>query len=81
MTFSKYSDGSVVFEKVIVVPTWVHMYTKNGKKYNVVPLVKDLGDSAESLGLKNSSGGKKSAESSYKRTMELVADGVKKSND
>ena len=81
MTFSKYSDGSVVFEKVNVVPTWVHMYTKNGKKYNVVPLVKDLGDSAESLGLKNSSGGKKSAESSYKRTMELVADGVKKSND
>lgn len=80
MTFSKYSDGSVVFEKVNVVPTWVHMYTKNGKKYNVVPLVKDLDAAAEDLGLKKSSGGTKAAKGSYARTMKLVSAGVKKSN-
>ncbi len=82
MTFSKYSDGTVVFEKVNVVPTWVHMYTSGGKRrYNVVPLVKDLSSSADSLGLNKTSSGKSSAESSYKRTWELVEEGLVESNN
>lgn len=77
MSFSKYSDGTVVFEKVNVVPTWVHLYTSNGKQtYNVVPLTNDLSSSAEALGLNKSSSGKSSAEGSYKRTWELVGEGL-----
>ncbi len=81
MTFSKYSDGTVVFEKINVVPTWVHMHTSNGKEYNVVPLVTDLKSNSNSLGLNKSSNGVSQAESSLKRTNDIVSEGVKECND
>lgn len=78
MTFSRYSDGTVVFEKVKSVPTWVHMYSGN---YNIVPLSKKLESKASALGLTKSSSGLSLAKGSYERTMELVKEGTKKCND
>ena len=82
MTFSKYSDGSVVFESVEVVPTWVHYYAEGGKNvYNIVPLSSDLESEKASLGLDKSSTGLALAKESYDRTMKLVSEGVKECND
>lgn len=78
MTFSKYSDGTVVFEKVKSVPTWVHLYSGN---YNIVPLSKKLETKASALGLTKSSSGLSLAKGSYERTMDLVKEGTKKCND
>ncbi len=77
MTFSKYSDGTVVFEKVKSVPTWVHLYSGN---YNIVPLSKSLDGKASGLGLTKSSSGLSLAKDSYERTMKLVKEGTKKCN-
>ena len=80
MSFSKYSDGSVVFENIEVVPTWVHLYTSGGKNvYNIVPLSDNL--DAAALGLNKSSNGLSLAKGSYERTMKLVSEGVKECND
>ena len=80
MTFSKYSDGSVYFEYVDVTPTWVHLYTENGKQVHaVVPLSDDMDASA--LGLDKTSGGYKNAQESYNRTMALVGDGLAECNE
>ncbi len=81
MTFSKYSDGTVIFEKIGVVPTWVHMHTANGKEYNIVPLVKDISANGAALGLNKSSGGVSSAQGSLKRTNEIVSEGVAECNE
>ncbi len=78
MTFSKYSDGTVVFEKVKSVPTWVHLYSGN---YNIVPLSKNLESKASDKGLTISSNGLTLAKESYERTMALVKEGTKKCND
>ena len=48
MTFSKYSDGTVVFDSVDAIPTWVHLYSENGKKvHSIVPLKGNLDKQAE----------------------------------
>ncbi len=81
MTVSKYSDGSVYFEKINVVPTWVNLYTSGGKSvYSIVPLDGDFSANKDSLGLSKTSNGLSLAEGSFERTMKLVSDGVKKSN-
>ncbi len=80
MTFSKYSDGSVYFEEVDVTPTWVHLYTENGKKVHaVVPLSENM--DAASLGLDKTSDGLKNAQESYQRTLALVGDGLAQCNE
>ncbi|MCM1543735.1 MAG: CapA family protein [Ruminococcus sp.] len=82
MTFSKYSDGTVIFENIEVIPTWVHLYTSGGKSvYNIVPLSDNMDSKADELGLNKSSNGLTLAKGSYERTMKLVSDGVEKSND
>ncbi|MGN1194502.1 MAG: CapA family protein [Acutalibacteraceae bacterium] len=82
MSFSKYSDGSVVFENIEVIPTWVHLYSEGGKNvYNVVPLSSDLDSDKTTLGLDKSSSGLSLAKESYERTMKLVSDGVNECND
>ncbi len=81
MTFSKYSDGTVTFDKVKCIPTWVHLYSSGGKKIHAVtPLSKNLDEKASELGLKNSSDGLSLAKGSYERTMKLVGEGEKKIN-
>lgn len=77
-TFSKYSDGSVVFDKIKVIPTWVNLHTENGRSvYSVLPLTKEPNASALGLG----PNGLESAKASYARTSALVSAGVKKCND
>ncbi|MBQ5904687.1 MAG: CapA family protein [Clostridia bacterium] len=81
MTFSKYSDGKVVFESVKSIPTWVHVYSSGGKKvYNIVPLSKNMDGKAEKLGLNKSGDGLSQAKASYERTMALVKEGTDKCN-
>ena len=82
MTFSKYSDGTVVFESVDAIPTWVHLYSSNGKKvHSIVPLEGNLDKNAEKLGLTRTSDGLAQAKASMARTEALVAEGEKKCND
>lgn len=77
MTFSKYSDGTVTFDSVKSIPTWVHLYTEKGKKvYNIVPLSKNLEKKSAELGLDKSSNGISLAKESYERTMKLVKEGT-----
>lgn len=81
MTFSKYSDGRVVFESVKSIPTWVHVYSSGGKKvYNIVPLSKNIDGKAEKLGLNKSGDGLNQAKASYERTMTIVKEGTDKCN-
>lgn len=77
VTISKYSDGTIMLEKVKSVPTWVHLYSGT---YNVVPLVKNLDKQSADLGLNKSSTGLSLAKGSYERTMELVKTGTSKCN-
>lgn len=81
MTFSKYSDGKVVFESVKSIPTWVHVYSQGGRKvYNIVPLSKNMDSKAEKLGLNKSTDGLSQAKASYERTMAIVKSGTDKCN-
>ena len=76
-TFTKYSDGSVRVTGGEILPTWVHLYTQDGRKvYQIVPLDKGTEDWSGELGLGNSSNGVRDAEKSYDRTMAIVGDGL-----
>ena len=82
MTFSKYSDGTVTFDSVDAIPTWVHFYSENGKKvHNIVPLEGSLDEKAAELGLNKTADGLSQAKASMKRTNDLVSEGEKKCND
>lgn len=82
MIFTKYSDGTVVFDSIDSIPTWVHLYTENGKKvYSIVPLTGNLDKKAEKLGLNKTSNGLLQAKKSYDRTMEIVKEGTEKCNN
>lgn len=81
MTFSKYSDGTVTFDSVKAIPTWVHLYSQGGRQIHaVVPLQGNLDERADELGLNKTSNGLSLAKASYERTMELVGQGEKKCN-
>lgn len=82
MTFSRYSDGTVMFDRVDAIPTWVHLYSENGKKvHSIVPLKGNLDNKAEKLGLNKTSDGLTQAKASKARTETLTAEGEKKCND
>lgn len=82
MTFSKYSDGSVIFESVDAIPTWVHLYSEGGKKiHSIVPLQGNLDKNAEKLGLKKTSDGLAQAKASAERTNAIVSEGEAKCNE
>jgi poly-gamma-glutamate synthesis protein (capsule biosynthesis protein) len=75
-TFSKYSDGMVKVTGLDALPTWVHLYDKNGRDvFQIVPLDKKL-DWKQDLGLQNSENGVDNAKKSYDRTIALVKDGL-----
>ena len=81
MTFSKYSDGTVLFDSVDAIPTWVHLYSQGGKKvHSIVPLEGNLDKKAEKLGLTKTADGLSQAKASMARTNELVSEGEKKCN-
>lgn len=80
MTFSKYSDGTVIFDSIDITPTWVHLYNENSKQvHSVVPLSENL--DAEKLGLNKTTNGLQEAKNSYERTMELVKEGTDECNE
>ncbi len=82
MTFSKYSDGSVTFDSIDAIPTWVHLYNEGGKKvHSIVPLEGSLDEKAAELGLNKTSNGLSQAKASMERTNALVSEGEKKCND
>ena len=82
MTFSKYSDGTVMFDSVDAIPTWVHLYSEGGKKvHSIVPLEGNLDKKAEKLGLNKSYDGLAQAKASKARTEALTNEGEKKCND
>lgn len=81
MTFSKYSDGTVTFDSVDAVPTWVHLYSEKGRKvHSIVPLEGNLSEKAAELGLNKTSDGLSQAKASMERTNALVSEGKKKCN-
>ena len=82
MTFSKYSDGTVYFDSVDAIPTWVHLYNEGGKKVHAItPLEGNLDKKAAKLGLTKTGDGLTQAKASKARTDALVAEGEKKCNE
>lgn len=82
MTFSKYSDGTVYFDRVDAIPTWVHLYNEGGKKVHAItPLEGNLDKKAAKLGLTKTGDGLAQAKASKARTDALVAEGEKKCNE
>ena len=81
-TFSKYSDGKVILSDVDVIPTWVNLYRNSQTKKNVfeiIPLDQSVGDWGKAFSLDDA--GIKDAEASYKRTMQIIGNGLKDSQD
>ena len=75
-TFAEYSDGTVRLDSVELLPTWVW---KGSNSFRIIPLDDDVTDWGTAFNL--SSSGVASAKASYDRTMALVAEGIRKSND
>ena len=76
VTFSRYSDGTVILENANCLPTWVNLRKNpdNGRlEYNILPLDKGIEDWHQ-LGLTDST--LASAEASYDRTMAIVGEGM-----
>lgn len=77
-TFAKYSDGSVVLRDINVLPTWVNLFTSKttGRRtYQIIPLDSSTEDTWQS-DYDLSDAAAKSVEKSYKRTMDVVGDGL-----
>lgn len=71
-SLEKWSDGTVIISDVNILPTWVDLTNKNGKKvYRVIPLDASVSDWT-TLGISNVSQGK----ASYNRTMKIVGSGL-----
>lgn len=81
VTFEKYSDGKVYLAGADVLPTWVNMHSNNGsKEYNILPLdisKEDQWTEMFNLTANNFS----SAQASYKRTMDIVGEGLQECQD
>jgi poly-gamma-glutamate synthesis protein (capsule biosynthesis protein) len=77
VSFTKYSDGTVLLEDANVIPTWINLHKENGKNcYCILPLDKSVENWKEAYKLSDST--LKHAEESFERTMSLVGDGLEK---
>ena len=77
VTFSRYSDGTVILERAEVLPTWVKLGTNqhSGRwEYNILPLDKGIEDWKTQFGLSDTH--LANAEASYERTMAIVGEGL-----
>lgn len=71
-TVEKLSDGTYKISDVNILPTWVHMYTENGKRiYEIVPLDISVSDWTQ-FGMTDPT----EAMASYNRTMGTVGEGL-----
>lgn len=79
--YKKYSDGTVKVAKISVIPTWVYRKDLSSglKQYRIIPLKKS---ELDNLGSKYNLGSSTvtKAKKSYKRTMGLLSEGIKKCN-
>lgn len=78
MTFSRYSDGTVILESVELMPTWVDMIYVEGdiRSYTVYALDKEIEDWKSHYNLSGDSMWQ--FNESYQRTMELIGEGQTK---
>ena len=77
VTFSRYSDGTVILESAECLPTWVNLGTNpvSGRwEYNILPLDKEITDWKTQFDLSDT--GLKKCNESYDRTMAIVGDGM-----
>lgn len=81
VTFEKYSDGKVYLVGTDVLPTWVNMHSNNGsREYNILPL--DISKEDQWTQMFNLTDYNfSSAQASYKRTMDIVGEGLKECQD
>lgn len=79
VTFAKYSDGTVIPEKVAILPTWVNLHTTSGQReYNILPLDPNIEDWKTQFSLSDST--LKQALSSYDRTIAIIGSGLEQTN-
>lgn len=81
VTFSRYSDGTVILESAECLPIWVNLGTNpsTGKwEYNILPLDKDITDWKTQFDLNDT--GLKKCNDSYDRTMAIVGSGMEEVN-
>ena len=77
VTFSRYSDGTVILEDAQVLPLWVNLGTnqKTGRwEYNILPLDKQVESWKTRFDMTDSA--LASAQASYDRTMAIVGEGM-----
>ena len=77
VTFSRYSDGTVILESAECLPTWVNLHYNTEtahNEYNILPLDKDITDWKSAFNLTDST--LAGCEASYDRTMAIVGAGM-----
>lgn len=80
VTFARYSDGTVLVESVDALPLWVNMHSRNGRReYNILPLDTQIEDWKTQFDLTGDTLSR--AEASYKRTMNIVGQGLTEANE
>jgi len=86
VTFSKYTDGTVILDNVNILPTWVYRYSDKSVSgarwpygYYILPLDKQIEDWQTQFNISASIC--KKAEASYDRTMKIVGSGLTEVNE
>lgn len=77
VTFSRYSDGTVILESAECLPTWVNLHYNTEtthNEYNILPLDKEITDWKTAFNLTDST--LAGCEASYDRTMAIVGSGM-----
>lgn len=82
VTFEKYSDGTVYLADAAAIPTWVNRYTneKGKTEYNILPLDYIRIGEWHTL-FNNDENTFNAASKSYDRTMDIIGDGLKETQD
>ncbi|MBE6975680.1 MAG: CapA family protein [Ruminococcaceae bacterium] len=80
VTFSKYSDGTVILTDTSLLPLWVdRRYNAQGRReYPILPLDTQIEDWKSQFSLTDAT--LKEAQASYERTMAIVSDGMTQVN-
>jgi len=81
VTFTKYSDGTVILSDANLLPLWVnHRANAQGKWiYPILPLDKQIEDWKTQFDLTDTM--LKNAQASYDRTMAIVGDGIQQTQE
>ena len=74
VTFTKYSDGTVILSDADLLPTWVDLRSSPKKTYAILPLDKQIEDWKSQFSLTDATLEK--AQKSYDRTMAIVGEGM-----